>query len=64
MVLEHKPLIVDVNAPSVEEAERLLDRLPRRGLCFNARFAPEVVGDRLTDMPGGEMWVLSPEHPA
>ena len=34
MILEHKPFIVDVNLPSVEEAEWLLDSSPSAGPVF------------------------------
>jgi len=58
MILEHKPLIVDANFPSYRESEWMLDQLPRRGLCFNARYAPETMGALLPDAPGREMWIL------
>jgi hypothetical protein len=58
MIQEHKPLILDVNLPSVEESERLLGQLSRRGLCFNARFSGEVLRSALADLPGTSLWIL------
>jgi hypothetical protein len=58
MIQQHKPLMLDLNLPSIEEAEWLLGQLDPRGLCFNARFAPEVVDALPDDTPGSEMWVL------
>jgi hypothetical protein len=57
-IQERKPLIVDVNLPSVAEGDWLLHQLSARGLCFNARYAPEVYRDAGGDLPGADLWVL------
>jgi len=59
MILEHKPLILDVNFPSVEEAEWLLAELSPRGLWLNARFDPETFRDAQGSLPGETLWVLT-----
>ena len=59
MIQKHKPLIADVNFPSFQEAEQLLAQLSPRGLCFNARFAPETFAPLLSDVPGNKAWLLS-----
>jgi hypothetical protein len=58
MVQEHKPLILDVNFPSVQEAEWLLAQLSPRGLCLNARFAPNTFREAQGAL-GGRLWELS-----
>ena len=58
MIQEHKPLILDVNAPSFEEAEWVLGQLSPRGLCFNARFDQDTFATRPPDVPGSQVWVL------
>ncbi|MBN1933756.1 MAG: hypothetical protein JW934_03775 [Anaerolineae bacterium] len=57
VIQQHKPLILDVNFPTVQEADWLLAQLVPRGLCFNARFAPETFC-AAQDLPGSEFWVL------
>jgi hypothetical protein len=57
-ILEHKPLILDVNFPSAEEADSVLGQLSHRGLCLNARFSPEVLASLPTDTPESETWVM------
>ena len=57
-ILERKPLILDVNFPSLEEAAWVLGELPHRGLCLNARFAPETMSEMAPDKPARETWVL------
>ncbi len=42
-ILERKPLILDVNFPSLEEADRVMGELSHRGLNMNARFSPETL---------------------
>ena len=59
MIQEHKLLILDANFPSYEEAEAVLDQLQPRGLCFNARFAPETYATLPSDAPGREPWILN-----
>jgi hypothetical protein len=56
-ILKHKPLILDVNFPSLEEAEWVLGELDHRGLCLNARFSDEVLAG-LPHRPTKETWVL------
>jgi len=58
LVQERKPLILDVNFPSVEEADWLLEQLSPRGLCLNARFDPETFRDAQESLPGARLWVL------
>jgi hypothetical protein len=58
MILQHKPLVLDLSAPSWEESEWVLDQLPRRGLCFNAKFDPAVFETLPPEAPGREAWVL------
>jgi len=50
-ILERKPLILDVNFPSPEEADWVLGELSHRGLDLNARFAPETYSLIPEDMP-------------
>jgi len=57
-ILEKKPLILDVNFPSLEEAEWVLGELPHRGLDMNARFAPEVVAKIPSDNPAAVMYLF------
>jgi hypothetical protein len=57
-ILEHKPLILDVNFPSAEEADWVLEQLSQRGLCLNARFSPEVVASLPSGTPESETWVM------
>lgn len=57
MIQQHKPLMVDVNFPSPEEANWMIANLDRTGLYFNAQFAPEI----LTAMEAsreGQIWLL------
>jgi hypothetical protein len=58
LVQEHKPLILDVNFPSWEESQSVLEELSPRGLCFNARFDPQVWATLPPNLPGSEVWVL------
>jgi hypothetical protein len=55
----HKPLLLDVNAPDLAEAEWLLAQLSPRGLCYNARFAPEVFQAERSQIPESPLWTLS-----
>jgi hypothetical protein len=57
-ILERKPLILDVNYPSVEEADWVLGELSHRGLCVNARFSEDVLASLPVDSPARETWVL------
>ena len=57
-IQERKPLIVDVNLPSVAEGEWLLAQLSRRGLCFNARYSPAAYGEAAAGLPGAGLWLL------
>lgn len=57
-IQEYKPLIVDANLPDVAEGDWLLGQLSKRGLCFNARYAPEVYREEASDLPGAALWVL------
>ena len=59
MIQRHKPLIVDVNFPSFQEAEQLLAQLSPRGLCYNARFDPETFASSAPHIPGKMAWLLS-----
>jgi hypothetical protein len=58
MIQEHKPLLLDINFPSLEEAEWLLAQLLPRGLCFNARFSPEVFRSAPAELPGSILWKI------
>ena len=58
MIQEHKPLILGVNFPSLEEADSLLAQLSPRGLCFNARFDPATFASLPAGLPGSETWLL------
>jgi hypothetical protein len=57
-ILEHKPLILDVNFPSLEEAEWVLGELSHRGLCLNARFSEEVLAVLPAGGPTSDTWIL------
>ena len=59
MVQQHKPLLLDINFPSFEEADWFLAQLSRRGLCFNARFAPEVFRTAPDGAPESAFWELA-----
>jgi len=59
-ILERKPLILDVNFPSVEEADWVLGELAHRGLCLNARFSEETLASLPAALPAGETWMLHP----
>jgi len=56
-IQEHKPLILDANFPTFEEAERVRDQLDPHGLCLNARFDAETFFS-LPKSADSEMWVL------
>ncbi len=58
-ILERKPLILDVNFPSLEEADWVLAELPHRGLDLNARFSEETLAMLPADTPAGETYLLS-----
>lgn len=58
-ILERKPLILDVNFPSLEEAEWVLAELPHRGLDLNARFSPETLPVLPDGDPAGETYFLA-----
>jgi hypothetical protein len=58
-IQEHKPLLLDVNAPSLAEADWLRSQLSPRGLCFNARFTPEVFQAATDDLEGSSFWRLA-----
>jgi hypothetical protein len=58
-ILARKPLILDVNFPSIEEADWVLDQLPHRGLCLNARFAEEELARLPAGTETAETWVLA-----
>jgi hypothetical protein len=57
-ILGQKPLILDANFPSLEEANWVVSELPNQGLNVNARFDPEIIGDIPDDTPGNEMYSL------
>jgi hypothetical protein len=57
-ILERKPLILDVNFPSVEEADWFLGELSHRGLCLNARFSEETMATMPSGTPEAETWML------
>jgi hypothetical protein len=57
-ILERKPLILDVNFPSWEEAEWVLAELPHRGLNVNARFVPRVFEQLPPDVPAAERYLF------
>ena len=59
LILEYKPLFLDVAFPSLEESDWLLEQLPRRGLCFNAGFDLRVWASAPTNLPGRETWLLT-----
>ena len=58
LIQGHKPLILDVNFPSLEEADYLLSRLSPAGLCFNPRFDEETFDALPADYPGSQAWIL------
>ncbi|MBN1579253.1 MAG: hypothetical protein JXA89_01025, partial [Anaerolineae bacterium] len=58
-IQEHKPLILDVNFPSPEEAAWMERQLSPRGLCFNARFSEETVRSLPAGEPGSTFWTLT-----
>ena len=57
-ILERKPLILDVNFPSLEEADWVLGELAHRGLNLNARFSPETLALLPADAPASETYLL------
>lgn len=57
-ILDRKPLILDVNFPSIEEAEWVLGSLSHRGLCLNARFSSETLASLPAGAPDSETWIL------
>lgn len=58
-IQETKPLILDVNFPSLEEAAWLESQLSPRGLCLNARFSEEVYRSLPASELGSDFWTLS-----
>ncbi len=60
MIMQHKPLFLDVWFPNLDEAGWLAEQLPKRGVCFNARFEPADWAGAPADFPGRETWVLVP----
>jgi hypothetical protein len=56
-IQQHKPLILNTAFPSYAESEWMLGQLDRRGLYFNARFAPDAA-DLPDQMPGSAPWIL------
>jgi len=54
MIQDHKPLILEANFPSLEEADSLLAELSPRGLCFNPRFDL----DTHASLASSEAWLL------
>jgi hypothetical protein len=58
-IQEHKPLILDVNLPSIEEAAWIESQLSPRGLCLNARFSEETFCSLPASQPGSAFWTLS-----
>ena len=58
LILQHKPLILEANFPSLAESEWLLSQLPKRGLYFNSWFVPEVYEALPASLPGSEVWLL------
>jgi hypothetical protein len=58
MVQEHKPLLLDVNLPSLEEADWFMGQLSPRGLCLNARFGPETFQSVPPDTKETQFWML------
>ena len=58
MILERKPLILDVHLPSLEEAEWLLGQLPNRGLCWHPLYDPEIYDKLSPSEVGHETWIL------
>ena len=59
MILDHKPLVLDVNMPNLEEGEWLLAQLSKRGLCFNAQSDASVHKALPPGFPGSESWLLA-----
>lgn len=59
LIQQHKPLILDVGFPDVDEAEALLAELSPRGLCFNARFDEASYAALPAGYPGCEAWLLA-----
>lgn len=59
-ILERKPLILDVNFPSLEEADSVLRELPHRGLDLNARFSAKTLAGLPDGEPAAEMYMLKP----
>lgn len=58
LIQAHKPLLLDVNFPNLEEADWFLAQLSPRGLCLNARFAPDVFRAAPAELPGRTYWRL------
>ena len=56
-IQQHKPLILNTAFPTYDESEWLLSQLDRRGLYFNARFAPDAALP--AEMPGSAPWILA-----
>ena len=55
-ILESKPLLLDFNFPSWEEAQWVMSELPHRGLNINARFTPDVYPEVPQDDPAAVMY--------
>lgn len=60
MIQQHKPLMVDANLPSYDEARRLFDCLEPRGLYFNMQFDPEILTTLPADLPHSQVWLIEP----
>jgi len=56
-IMERKPLILDVYLPSLEQGDRLLERLPQRGLFYKLWVDPAVYDSLPYDYPGTDLWL-------
>jgi hypothetical protein len=59
LIQAHKPLILDANFPSLEEADAVLAELSPRGLAFNARFDAETLARLPAGDPAGQAWAFA-----
>jgi len=58
-IQQHKSLMIDGYFPSLAERDRVVSHLEPRGLCVNARFAPDEYRSLPAGLPGSEVWILA-----
>ena len=56
-IMEHKPLILDVYPPRLEESEWLFQQLPKQGLFFKVWLDRECYSALPEDYPGTDPWL-------